>query len=621
MKRIKNLSILIVGVLSIILGLSITLLSGGLQVEAAGETADITVHSKKMQSPPSDWTQNTGNEMPEFDKYEPLQGAEFELYDATPEFYGLRAAGKTAEEAISHIQNADPAEFESRTPIQTGKTNGLGEVTFTVQKKSASNDDRDAVYLLLEKDEKITTAPTVVAFPVFEIKDGKYTDNELDTIHIYPKSLVTDLATIIVKKSGTGQNEGLNGAEFIVSKEVTGQGGKIMPVYINGANDRYYTWTDKKEEAYTFKSGNIYTAESKEINQKKHSEGRLSIVGLEKGTYQVIETKAPNGAAMIDKETNHTVNAGSGQTVEIDVKNDTIHPIKTSESNGQSVSIGQKIKYDIKSNIPLGIQDVLEDGTRRYTSYQLFDTHSSELTFVNEKSGEFAYELKDGNKVITPENYTITEGENSFILSINEDYMPKLTPGGKLNFVYFMYLNDKADLEKDYTNKVKVETGDLSKETEPVKVKTGGADFQKVDKDNNKQGLQGAEFVVLNKTQDKYAVINDQTKEVTWTENKAEATIYTSDENGKFSVTGFAYGTYYLQETKEPEGYVLSDKLIKFEVNENTSKDTHIVEIINKHKGSLPMTGGIGTIVFTVGGISAFAMAIFYFRRRLTSAK
>ncbi|MGL5685947.1 MAG: SpaH/EbpB family LPXTG-anchored major pilin, partial [Vagococcus fluvialis] len=343
------------------------------------------------------------------------------------------------------------------------------------------------------------------------------------------------------------------------------------------------------------------------------------------GTYTVTEVEAPDNASMINDEVNHKVTITETEAiVNVNVINDKVKVDKSSDKDNQSVEIGKKIQYNINSTIPQGIQDTFDDGTRRYTSYKLIDKHSEELTFVNESTGEFAYQLKDGKKVIDPKNYTITEDadKKGFTVEINADYLPELTPNGKLTFDYFMFLNEKAVPGKDYTNTAEVETGELTDKTKPVKVKTGGAMFQKVDQDNKKSGLKDAKFVITNKeTNGEYAVVNETTKEVTWTTDIDQGTEFVSGENGKFEVTGLKFGTYYLVETEAPDGYVLLKNPIEFTVDENSYNQKQTVEVVNKHKGSLPLTGGIGSIVFVVGGISAFGFAAFYFKKRLSESK
>ena len=64
-------------------------------------------------------------------------------------------------------------------------------------------------------------------------------------------------------------------------------------------------------------------------------------------------------------------------------------------------------------------------------------------------SGEYAYALYDGDTVIAPENYQVTEQANGFTVAVNPAYIPTLTPGGTLKFVYFMQ-NEKADPTKGF---------------------------------------------------------------------------------------------------------------------------------------------------------------------------
>lgn len=636
MKKTKNLSLLIMSITTLVLGICSILIPGNqVQAAEAGE-ADIILHKKQLvrgdngEYLPSELIQNTGNEMTEFDKYQAFEGVEFSIYDATPEFYEFREKGNggkgaTAEEAIKRVQASDGTDLEGHAPIATGTTDRNGDLTFTVNKKSG---DKDAVYLIVETEKVgvIRATNLVVGFPVYEMTaDGKYTDNELTDIHIYPKNEVSKNGSIEVTKKASYDNSiYLDGAEFVVSKQ-TGEGTE----YIVGAKEGMYIWEKEnksKDNRFKFITGNTYNPGADTILVTEGTgTGKLIINHMQVGKYTIIETKAPDDAAMINDEISKEVEVGKDgdMSAEIDVINDKVKVDKSSDKDNQSVQIGQKIQYNIESTIPQGIQDTFPDGTRRYTSYKLIDKHSEELTFVNESTGEFAYELKDGNKVIAPENYTITEDpdKKGFTLEVNADYLTELTPNNHLTFDYFMFLNEKAVPGEDYTNTANVETGDLTDETKPVTVKTGGAMFQKVDQDNKKTGLKNAKFVIQNETKDKYVVIDETTKEVTWTTDKNQATAFTSGENGEFEVTGLEFGTYYLVETEAPDGYVLLKNPIEFTVDENSYNQKQTVEVVNKHKGSLPMTGGIGSIVFVVGGISAFGFAAFYFKKRLSESK
>lgn len=165
---------------------------------------------------------------------------------------------------------------------------------------------------------------------------------------------------------------------------------------------------------------------------------------------------------------------------------------------------------------------------------------------------------------------------------------------------------------------------------------------------------------------DAFKALNTQWK---WADNEGEALKFTSDQQGKFEVTGLAKGTYTLREVKAPAGYALpsNQDVNTFEVGpgtytsgdisyndikvvkENVSDETELTEDsdikgmtledakskfdankdgkltvkefndglakdaqrVNNKKVTIPQTGGIGTIIFTVAGIVMMAAAAY----------
>lgn len=110
----------------------------------------------------------------------------------------------------------------------------------------------------------------------------------------------------------------------------------------------------------------------------------------------------------------------------------------------------------------------------------------------------------------------------------------------------------------------------------------------------------------------------------TWVNNQANAFVFVSSADGTFEVNGLEAGTYKLVETKAPEGYALLSGEITFSVARGSWTDATGIsghmQIKNK-KVSIPQTGGIGTIVFTVVGLSVMAYAFIAMKRRQSEAE
>lgn len=97
------------------------------------------------------------------------------------------------------------------------------------------------------------------------------------------------------------------------------------------------------------------------------------------------------------------------------------------------------------------------------------------------------------------------------------------------------------------------------------------------------------------------------------------------------NINGLKSGTYYLKETKAPDGYNLLKTPIKIVVtgdavtgkpvikvdNNGTATVVKKVEVQNNKGSLLPSTGGMGTtLIYVVGSILVLASGIVLFSKR-----
>ena len=262
---------------------------------------------------------------------------------------------------------------------------------------------------------------------------------------------------------------------------------------------------------------------------------------------------------------------------------------------------------------------------------------SFEVAFADLTNSETVGEEVTANKYIIVE-YTAT---------LNKD--AEIGLPGNPNRVYLEFSNNpnsggEGDTGKTPEDKVIVFTYEL--------------DATKVDGEHTDTKLKDAEFKLYDEN-GKYVIVDADGKVTGWADNEAGGSTLKSDENGLFKVIGLDDGTYWLKETKAPDGYNLITDPIKIEIKATTVNDqdwtamegpadalkvleikvtvgstttsgngdteSGIVETdIKNNKGAeLPETGGMGTTIFYVLGaiLVLGAGGLLIARRRTDSEK
>ncbi|WP_249961645.1 SpaA isopeptide-forming pilin-related protein, partial [Histophilus somni] len=127
----------------------------------------------------------------------------------------------------------------------------------------------------------------------------------------------------------------------------------------------------------------------------------------------------------------------------------------------------------------------------------------------------------------------------------------------------------------------------------------------------------------LKKARDEaYVAVN---MEWEWVETQDKAFKFISNQDGQFEVMGLRKRTYTLVETKAPAGFAkISD--IDFEVGPGTASTGNIkyqpegatndaTKVVNR-KVSIPQTGGIGTAIFVLIGLTLMGAAAYTLTKR-----
>lgn len=328
-------------------------------------------------------------------------------------------------------------------------------------------------------------------------------------------------------------------------------------------------------------------------------------------------------------------------------------PTVDKDVNKNSASIGETVKFTLT-----GTMDENLYAYEKYT-YKFHDTMSKGLTL---DKNSFVVKL-DGKTLTEGTDYTITykadDATNacgkdgckcSFVIAMTDlSARDDVTPDSKIVVTYNATVNEDAeignpgnpnDIYVEYTNDYY--TGDTGKTKEDrVIVFTFELDVTKVDGKTDK-ALEGAEFILYREGTNGKEYLQVENKKVKdWVTDKADASTLKSDEDGKFEIKGLGEGTYYLEETKAPEGYNLLKNPIKLvidaEYDRESGTDTDVIkltgltlavndgkaedgtlstgivktEVENNSGFELPSTGGIGTTIFYVaGGIMVVGAAV-----------
>ena len=379
-----------------------------------------------------------------------------------------------------------------------------------------------------------------------------------------------------------------------------------------------------------------------------------TFAGLDYGYYVV----AVPGATLANTSGQYATLVSVGRAnVTADIKGDlpTVDKKVQVGSTGKDVTdakIGDTLTFTLTSTIP----DMSAYNT--YT-FNFKDTLSKGLTF-----GQVEFVKVEGvtDPLTVGTDYTVTTptaSDNTLAVAM-KDFKAKqqANAGKKITVTYTATLNENAVVGgHGNTNSATIQysnnpSTDGTGESEPSKVRvfTYGFTVDKYTGDNytaEAVRLPGAKFTLAPKDGDPMSFVQVNAGSATAnavyrvaTAGETGTTTITTPENGKVDFQGLKNGEYTLTETKAPAGYNKLASAIGVRVDgQNDGTDTTnatvtitydnnngsdydqtasngVIPVHNKSGVTLPGTGGMGTIAFTVIGVLVIALGVAWTLKR-----
>ena len=365
--------------------------------------------------------------------------------------------------------------------------------------------------------------------------------------------------------------------------------------------------------------------------------------GLDAGYYLVYVTggkEIQSSLVTVDKNTN-TVNLK------------TEAPSITKKADKETVEIGQVVKYTVTGSIP---------DTTGYNQYQyiIHDELTKGLDFVKNATGDALDNVSEVNVTVKFTDGSVTaagtapttaklsgEGNRTMKLDLSEWVRTNQTNKGK-EFTVTYYAKVNKDAVVTEKNNATLEYGNKPGETttttpSEAKTPTYPLDILKKKSGANEK-LAGAKFKLYSNKTD--ADANDDTKAIKVSPVVAgqagnyvvDSTSSTTEFESAKDITGAGYnlrvnglaeGTYYLVETKAPDGFNKLTAPVVIKITKSTDTDVNkwtiskdgkdesdkIIDIENSTGSLLPSTGGTGVIVFAgVAILLVFGVVVSFIR-------
>ncbi|MFT9008345.1 MAG: SpaH/EbpB family LPXTG-anchored major pilin [Bifidobacterium sp.] len=266
-----------------------------------------------------------------------------------------------------------------------------------------------------------------------------------------------------------------------------------------------------------------------------------------------------------------------------------VYPKNSITSLGKDVNdanaykVGDTIAWPIKLSLPY-----LPAG-KTYDTVEVYDTLDAALTY----SG---VTVVQGSTTFVPvTDYAVTQAGQKVTVAFTAVGRAKLVQGSDVTITLSTTVNESLEADADgiIYNQAFANVND-AKNVPSNKPHSdwGWLALEKYAEGKSEKSLAGAKFDVRNAS-------------------GAVVTTLTTDDEGNAGPIALKAGNYTLVETAAPAGYELSSDQIPVTIAAGGKSEAKVLKIANKQKTpvELPLSGGTGTLIFTVAGLSLIGVA------------
>lgn len=449
-------------------------------------------------------------------------------------------------------------------------------------------------YLVVESNAPANVVKKIANFLVDIPMTNDTGDGMIYDVQLEPKNSTAYGGFTLVKQNEAGQ--ALQGVIFKLQKQ-------------NGA-----TWNDYETEEVLGTDAN----------------GQITVDGLPEGTYRLVETSlGANEGYILDNETGYQfkveLDQATGKTnvtpdtktvinekpsIEKSTKNVTRPEANTNtvKDGINSADIGDVISYEISATVPTSID--------RLNTYKITDTMATGLVFKDGTAKVYATNRTSDAETELTTGYTITKNATGFEVTFtNAD----LANYKSIRITYDADFTKAASEPTSYNNNAKLEYSNIVKtdytgstNTEETKtteensqIKTGGFKIEKHANTETGKLLSGAEFKLALSLEDA-----NQGKFIK--DSNGNEIVLTTGTNGEASYYGLSFGEYFLVETKAPKEGDIYYNSLRSPQSLTIKEDTYAnaIKVVNRAGTLLPITGGIGAVIFIVIGVIALGTGV-----------